>query len=496
MKHTIATNAHVSGAGHRSLTWLAAPARWLGGLSLAQRFMMASLVILVSGMFGIGVWVSQRIESGVTHRTAATTALFVDSVVAPHLQELGEQDTISGESTRELDWDLFNTAFGDEIAAFKVWNRDGVVVYGMDPQIVGHRFPIEGNLAKALSGDVNGEISTLDHAENRVERQTESRLLEIYTPVLRDGTDEVIAVAEFYQQTDALDDELTSATRRSWLIVGGVTVVMYVLLAGFVQRASDTIARQQHELGLQVNRLRDLLQQNELLHVRVSRAAVRTTALNERFLRRFSAELHDGPAQDLSLALLKLDNLAVACAGTSGYEAWLTELDTIQESVHRALREVRSTSAGLLLPQLSSLPLPDTIRHVVRAHERRTRTTVTLTSTDLPADVPLATKIALYRMIQEALTNAAQHAQGSGQHVEVSADQETLTIAVTDTGPGFDAHGSLASDEHMGLVGMRERVESLGGTLLIESAPGAGTTVIAHLPLHGDASHELETEYV
>lgn len=502
---TIANDARASSvvrqATPRTPRWNA-PARWVAGMSLARRFMFASLVILVTGMFGIGVWVSHRIESGVIHRTSATTALFVDSFIQPRVQELAESDTLSEEKVRELDWTLGNTALGEQIAAFKVWNRDGMVVYSMQPGLVGQQFPIEGDLLAAWEGEVTAEISTLDADENQIERQTESQLLEIYTPVRLRGSDEIIAVAEFYQQTDDLDNELASASRRSWLIVGGVTLVMYLLLAGFVQRASDTIAIQQRELALQVNRLSELLVQNAQLHDRVSRAAARTTALNERFLRRFSAELHDGPAQDLSLALLKLDNVMVDCADIPGAEACADELDTIQETVRRALQEVRSTSAGLLLPQLSGLSVADTVRHVVRSHERRTGTTVRLETQHLPDVVPLATKIALYRVIQEALNNATRHAAGVGQRVAVSADiaGDLLSIDVADDGPGFDADESLTSDEHLGLVGMRERVESLGGTLIIDSAPGTGTTVSVYLSLTTESDdagevHERERNH-
>lgn len=492
MKYAGAADAHAGRARRSNFGVRRAPWNWLVRLSLARRFMLASLVILVSGMLGIGIWVSRRIESGVINRSSATTALFVDSFVAPHLQELSERDTISRESAGKLDWELFNTALGDEIAAFRVWNHNGVEVYSMQPELAGLQAPIEGDFQAAWDGEVTAKTTTLNALESRLGQRSGSRLLRIYTPIRRRGTDQVIAVVEFYQPTEDLEDQLTSASRRSWLIVGGITVLMYLLLAGFVQRASETIARQQRALGFQVNRLRDVLEQNELLHERVSRAAARTTALNERFLRRFSAELHDGPAQDLSLALLKLDNVAVACADVAGSGGCVNDLETIQQTVLRALQEVRSTSAGLLLPQLNSLSLTATVRHVVRSHERRTRTAVTLNLAPLPSDVPLAIKIAVYRVIQEALNNAALHAGGAGQRVDVSADDETLAMIVSDTGPGFDAHQSLVSDEHMGLAGMRERVESLGGRLLIESVPGAGTKVIVQLRVDGDVSSRLD----
>ena len=67
----------------------------LNSLSLAGRFMLASLIILAAGMFLIGEWVGQQIEDGVVHRTAATTALYVDSFISPDLQELADHDTLS-----------------------------------------------------------------------------------------------------------------------------------------------------------------------------------------------------------------------------------------------------------------------------------------------------------------------------------------------------------------------------------------------------------------
>ena len=84
-------------------------------------------------------------------------------------------------------------------------------------------------------------------------------------------------------------------------------LVSYLVLHGIVRQASVTIDRQQTALRQQVGELSSLLAQNAALHQRVSAAAARTTTLNERSLRRIGADLHDGPAQMLSLALLRLD---------------------------------------------------------------------------------------------------------------------------------------------------------------------------------------------
>jgi signal transduction histidine kinase len=271
------------------------------------------------------------------------------------------------------------------------------------------------------------------------------------------------------------------------LVLAGATLLIYLALAVFVQRSSNTIVRQQRALAGQVDRLTDLLRQNEALHERVRGAAARTTDLNERFLRRFSAELHDGPAQDISLALLRLDHVDARCSADGlspdARAETLADLTLIRTSLQRALGEVRSASSGLLLPQLGSLTVSQTVEHAVRGHLRRTGAPVETVLADLPAQAPLPTKIALYRLIQEALTNAWRHAGGQGQVVAVERDGDRLQVAVSDAGPGFDATTIGDSEEHLGLVGMRERVESLGGTFRIETAPGRGTRVVALLPL-------------
>ena len=269
--------------------------------TLAQRFMIASLLILIAGMAGIGVWIGNEIKNGVIHRTGATTALYVDSFVAPILQELGSTGTLSPEHHEQLDKLLQDTPMGQQIVTFRVWDPTGKVIYSTDAATRGKTFPIGDGLAQAILGQVSSEISQLEAAENAPQRSIRSELLETYSPVRLSGTNQVIAVAEFYQTVDALNHEIAAAQRRSWLVVLGATLLIYLLLAGFVQRASDTIEGQQSMLNDQISRLTELLAQNKELHDRVRRAAGSVATLNERFLRRIGSELHDGPAQDLGL---------------------------------------------------------------------------------------------------------------------------------------------------------------------------------------------------
>ena len=462
--------------------------------SPARRFMVGSLVILVLGMAVVGAWVSQQIENGVIHRTAANTALYVDSLIAPPLHDLAANEWLSEAAIRELDWLLAETPLGREVVVFQVWDYDGHVVYSTEPALVGHQAPITGDLASAFAGQVSASIGELEGEDRVPAGALPETLIEIYSPVRGGSDDGIIAVAEFYYAADELQQDIDDARRRSWLVVGGATVVIYIVLATFVAGVSNTVRNQQRTLADQVTRLTELLRQNDELNARVRGAAARTAALNERFLRRFSAELHDGPAQDISLALLRLDNVAARCAAGNltgpDLAAMEGELDVIQTSLRRSLHEVRATSSGLLLPHLSALTVPRAVDHVVRSHQRRTGVTPTVTLRDVPDEAPLAVKIALYRIVQEALTNAWRHAPGAAVSVLVAGTGDGLRLEISDDGPGFDAALSEGAEDQLGLFGMRERAESLGGEFSVGRNGDRGTTVVAVLPFEPSEDHD------
>lgn len=449
------------------------PARW---------FMLASLLILASGMAGLGWWINLQIEHSVVNRVGYNTALYVDSFITPPLQGLTSQDTLPPAVIDELERLLDGTSLGQEVVAFKVWGRGGRVIYSADKSLLGRVFPVAAEQLEAWDGHVAADISTLRNIENVNERLRANELLEIYSPVRASGSGEVIGVVEYYLPVDALRQMISQSQQRSWLIIAGVTLGMYLLLGGFVQRSSATIVRQDTELRQRVTHLTELVRQNDELHERVRRAAVRSAAHNERFLRRVSAELHDGPAQYLGLALLRIDQVAAVCEQQA--PETLDDLDVIQTALNHAMQEVRAISAGLGLPQIEALSLADTVARVVRAHERTTSTQVTLALADQLPQVCLASKIATYRLIQEALSNAARHADGVGQQISLQGDGEHLIVSVSDKGPGFSTPPPGEWGQHMGLAGMRERVESLGGDFHIQSYPDRGTQVTARLPCH------------
>lgn len=453
-------------------------ARFLTALTLSQQFMIAGLVILLLGALGIGAWVEQQIVTGVIHRTGATTALYVDSFISPLLQGLGSASQLSPAATEELSHLLQNTPMGQQIAAFRVWDTRGRLMYSTDTASVGKTYPMTGGLLHARLGEVVSELSSLDKEENQALGVTYERLLETYSPVWLSGTDQVIGVAEFYQSPEALEQEIAVLKRQSWFVVGAAAALMYLMLAGFVRRASNTITRQQAEMRRQ-------MAYNAELHERVRRAAGSVAMLNEGYLRRVGSELHDGPTQDLSLSLLKLDALIGRIEKHNAIQVGdetMKQLDEINSALQGAVKEMRTIASGLSLPQLTGLDMAETVVRVVRAHERRTGTRVALELGAVPGEASLPLKITTYRLIQEALNNAARHASGTGQRVRVACTEGALEVEISDSGPGFVVEQAGVQEGRLGLFGMRERVESLGGSFQVRSAPGQGATVLARLP--------------
>ncbi|GAB3772115.1 sensor histidine kinase [Ramlibacter monticola] len=453
--------------------------------NLSRQFLVASLPIVLAGMLVIGWYVGQAIERAVTHRLAAVTSLYVDSFIAPHLQTLATGSELPPDRRAALDRLLTDTPLGRKIVAFKIWSRGGRILYSTNPTLIGREFPVDDGLREALEGRVHTSISDLDESENELERPHWSRLIETYSPVHAEGLGTVLAAAEFYQTTAELAQEILLAQAASWLVVGGSMLAMYLLLFGVVHRGSETIASQRDQLNAKIRELSAVVEQNQALSESIRLAAVRTTTLNEKFLRRIGADLHDGAAQDLALGLMRFESVAERWGGSAPAEAGARiaeEIPMIRSSLQSALRELRATSTGLQVPEIDRLDAVEIAARAVQDFQRKTGSRIALSHEGEAAQPCWPVKITMYRLIQEALGNGLRHGAASCLQVAIACDAESIRLDVRDNGCGFDPAGVDAT-QHLGLAGMRERVELLRGSVSVSSAPGHGTLVRACLPM-------------
>ena len=455
-------------------------------LSFSSQFLLAIIMVLLLGMLGIGTWIAHLIETNTLNRTAAISAIYLESMSAAQLHEWPSGGIVDEETHAELDRLFVEGPLHREVLRFKLWDATGRIDYSNDHEQIGLRFPVVGRLAAALAGTMQTRISDLQEFDNGPENSRWVQMLEIYVPIRSTTTGKVFAVAEFYLSVENLKRDIRSAQQRSWALVALSTVALYLLLFSLVRRASNTIQEQQRDLRHQLQQLLALLDENDRMREQLREAGVSTTTLNEEFLIRIAADLHDGPAQTIAFALMRFDEFAATCRNCSSSPGNATqELHSIHSALQSSLRDVRKISSGLAVPGLTDLSLADTVRRAVNDFERVSKQTVITEIDDTLDKAPLSVKITVYRLLQESLNNCWRHAPGGEPRVHAQRTEGQILVTITDRGAGFDPQ-KAAVGGRLGLAFMRERVRLLGGVFEIDSAPGRGTVIRARLPLSTD----------
>jgi signal transduction histidine kinase len=154
-------------------------------------------------------------------------------------------------------------------------------------------------------------------------------------------------------------------------------------------------------------------------------------------------------------------------------------VDQVDEQLRRLSHELRPTI-------LDDLGLVPAIEFLAEGISKRTNQTISVHAS-LNDRLPTSIEIGLYRVVQEALTNAAKHSRASNVHIQMDRPVGLVRCSVRDDGAGFDVAAVLASrgGGGLGLLGMQERLNALGGSLEIQSLPGRGTTLLIKIPLEG-----------
>jgi signal transduction histidine kinase len=215
------------------------------------------------------------------------------------------------------------------------------------------------------------------------------------------------------------------------------------------------------------------------LSQRVASDALRRVVTAQELERtRLARELHDETGQALTSILLSLRTVEEA-----GDEQELrAAVGEVRELVRSTLQDVRQLAVDLRPKVLDDFGLVAALERLTETFGEQTGLSIHFqqllpTSERLPAEV----ETALYRIVQESLTNIVKHARATSVSVVLTRKDDSVSVVVEDDGVGFEPH--RARDDGIGLVGMRERVALLGGRLAIESRPGAGTTFVAEVPL-------------
>jgi len=445
--------------------------RWADGfnrMSQPSQFALAGGIVLLTAMTLGGFIISGIISRAAVDSTATSSALFLDSLISPLVQELAQSDILRPESIARLDATLMNGPISGRFIHVDLWLPDGSLVYSTTSELIGGKFATPEGAVGAFAGNVEARYTDLSAGEH-IARGWSTRFLEIYVPLREHLSGRIIAVVEVHELAEPLEEKLLWLRTQTWLVLIAATLLIALALVVIVWRSGRLLAEHQSALRNRLKEIERVSEQNRKLRHKVQRASARLAEMNGAYLRHVGAELHDGPAQLVGLAALKLEQIRRA----TDRRMRETVLQSIEGVLTEALQNMRIIARGLMLPEIEGLTLGQTVRSAAEAHERRTGTTVSLACDDYRGDIPPALRICTYRFVQEGLNNAFRHAGGNGQAVECWVDGRLLSVRVSDAGngPRTEARGC-----GFGLTGLRERVESLGGTFTMNQTAN-GTTI-------------------
>lgn len=261
--------------------------------------------------------------------------------------------------------------------------------------------------------------------------------------------------------------DLFSRFRKQLLLA-----LLLMVVFGLVQASASTI----HLLRMERRTLAHLGEVTQARQeLRDLSAKLVTTQENER--KNLSRELHDAVGQSLSAVQFELHDLAVVL---KPYQQPLVgRVDRIRELVESCLAMVRNMARLLRPAMLDDLGLVAALEWQAREISRSTGVQADVWASGLAEELPEEHKTCIFRIAQEALNNVCRHANADSVEIRLESSREWLSMTIQDDGRGFRPGHSKG----LGLIGMHERVESLGGNLRIASEPGKGTRIEARLPL-------------
>jgi len=213
--------------------------------------------------------------------------------------------------------------------------------------------------------------------------------------------------------------------------------------------------------------------------------------------KRIARELHDETSQVLTSLLI---SLAVLEEAITMPEARARIADT-RTLAHQTLRAIRNLSIDLRPSALDDLGLLPALRWYIKEYQQKCSIEVEFHATGFKGRLPAEIETALYRIVQESLTNTAKHANAQKVYITLKEDADAVYATIVDDGSGFDIQAlhkasgqerSIGLERGLGLVGMEERAVLLDGSLAINSSTGHGTTVETRIPLHSSELAEKQ----
>jgi signal transduction histidine kinase len=239
----------------------------------------------------------------------------------------------------------------------------------------------------------------------------------------------------------------------------------------------------EHNLQKSEQRQRRLLKQSRHMQRQLRHLSHQILQAQEEERMRISRDLHDEIAQTLVGINVQLAALTREAAG--GPKGLQQQIARTQRLVEKSVEKVHQFARKLRPALLDDLGLIPALHSFMKGFAKNTGVRTSLTAFAAVERLDTAKRTVLFRVAQEALTNVARHAQASRVEVSIQKLPDCVCMKIKDDGKSFQVERVLngKGSKHLGVLGMRERLEMIGGSFEVESAPGAGTSITAQIPL-------------
>ncbi|MFN8453513.1 MAG: GAF domain-containing protein [Anaerolineae bacterium] len=282
------------------------------------------------------------------------------------------------------------------------------------------------------------------------------------------------------------DNRIIHSRMMAPLITGGKTIGLILIESPLINAFSESDLEILESLAFQVA--------SAIEHARLLQKTREIAIVEERT--RLAREMHDGVAQNLAYLLIQVDRCLNMVEEGGKLEK---QLEQISALLKQNIEEIRRNIFDLRPVELEGKSIFEVMKNFVTEFGRRWNLKTTCLVEGEYLEVPPEVESSLYRILQETLSNARQHARCTHLSVKVNIkDNQWVTLEVTDDGLGFNPNQDFESHHHprergsrgLGLISMRERASKLGGDLTVDSNRGKGTRVVATLPLSVGPSHK------
>lgn len=438
--------------------------------SVVTEALVPTIVLIC--MVTLGLTLSNRVRDYALLQYATVDEIYTKSMLVPILE--GVEGSLEPHQIAALDQILTHPLIRSRTFGVKIWSAAGTVVYGTNPDQIGHIADV-APVRRAAAGHVTMQFDERGDEDGQMQEHADVPLIETYLPIVgQDGA--IDFVAEYYHDATDVLDRLQRITAWIWGSIGLSAVLMIVLIGTVGLRSRAHALAHREELENKLQAIQRLSERNESLK-RVAEAA-RASAIesNQIFLSSLGSHLHDGAVQMLALLMIELTR------ETDRRGQRMEPSPQVIELASSILHELRNISHGLILPELEELDGEDVVALVIRRHEAFTGSTVELSiNGEFPEDFSNVIKMCLYRVIQESLNNSYKHAHGAGQVVEVAVDGSGLEVIIRDRGEKpVNAEGDRRG---LGLIGLQRSVHAVAGSISFASLDTGGTEVRVRLPL-------------